>query len=45
MFEPERMPIKGSKVSDYSLVSNNNLSQKIPLAVGAQGQVTWAKMA
>jgi len=39
-----RKPSKGSKDSDFSLVSNKNLNQKFPLAVGTQGQVTWARM-
>jgi len=33
-----RKPIKGSKNSDSSLVSNKNLSQKIPSSSWAQGQ-------
>jgi len=36
---------KGSKESDYSLMSNENLSQKFPFSSWAQAQVTWAKMA
>jgi len=44
-----RKPIKGSKNSDYSLVSNKNLSQKLALAVwgpvGAKGPMTSAKNA
>jgi len=40
-----RKSIKVSKDSDYSLVSNKNLSQKLPIVVGTQGQVTLAKMA
>ena len=40
-----RKPVKGSKDSHYSLVSNKSLSQKIPSSSWRQGQVTWAKMA
>jgi len=40
-----RKPIKDLKDSDYSLVTTKNLSQKFPTVIGAQGQVTWAKMA
>ena len=42
------MPIKGSKDSDSDLVSNENCEnwvKKFHLAVEAQGQVTWTKMA
>jgi len=39
-----RKPIEGSKDSDYSLVSTNDFSQKLALAVGAQGPMTLAKL-
>ena len=39
------MPSKGSKDLDSSLVSKKNLVKNSLLVVGAQGQVTWAKMA
>jgi len=32
--------MKGSKDSDYSLVSNTNMSQKFHIAVGTQDQET-----
>jgi len=37
--------IKGSKDSDSSIVSNENLSEILPSSGWALGQVTWAKMA
>jgi len=37
--------INTSKDSDYSLVSNKNLSEILPSNGWAQGQATWAKMA
>jgi len=37
-----RKLVKGSKNSDYSLVSSKNLSQKFTSTVSTQGQVTWA---
>jgi len=41
----DRKPIKGPKNSDFSLVSTENLSQKFPPAVGAQGPITLVKKA
>jgi len=39
-----KCPIKGSKDSNYRLVSTKSISQKIALVIGGEGPITLAKM-
>jgi len=39
-----RKPLKGSKDSDFSLVSNKYLSEILPFSGWVQGHTTWGRM-